>query len=266
MAEVVSDISDPRPTAKSGRHSRFTAAQDLVIAREVAAANAHTSHYGDTRKRFETAASRVTENPLFQGTITWKTVQDRYKRLQEQYDTNDTANARLSGVGGGEMGELADLLMTMREARDDYVAEKTAAKDAERRRDADKERVGMDLMERAMRRPRLEDDEGSEKDPDEMPSSKKRRVSMGARERSELDNFGTHLKEGELARVGLEEARLDFERAKDALDRVERKEERDAQLVRANMDREERERERAATQKLDLDKFKAMLEMFSKHK
>ena len=51
--------------------------------------------------------------------IGWKTFHDRYKRLQDQYDKNDSDNQRLSGVGGGETGELADLLMTLKEAGDD---------------------------------------------------------------------------------------------------------------------------------------------------
>lgn len=126
MADVLcSEIQDPAPT-KSGRHSRFTPQQDLAIVREVAAVRAHLAEYGETKKRFATVAERVGENAHFRGmeSIGWKTAQDRYKRLQDQYDKSDSENQRLSGVGGGEMGELADLLMTLREARDDWDAQK----------------------------------------------------------------------------------------------------------------------------------------------
>lgn len=88
--------------------------QEVVIVRELAAAEAHISAFGETRKRFEIAAITLNENQLFVSKIYWKQVQDRYKRLQYQYNAYDSENQRLSGVGGGEMGELAALLMKMR--------------------------------------------------------------------------------------------------------------------------------------------------------
>ena len=56
------------------------------------------------------------------------------KRLQDQYDKNDTENQRLSGFGGWEMGELADLLVNLPEARDDCDAHKKYVKMAEKKR------------------------------------------------------------------------------------------------------------------------------------
>ena len=126
MSEVLlSATHDPDP-AKSGRNSRFTPQQDLAIVGEVAAVRAHLAEYGETKRRFATVAKRVCENVyvVHMGSIGWKTVQDRYKRLQDQYDKNDSENQRLSGVGGEEMGELADLFMNLREARDDWDSRK----------------------------------------------------------------------------------------------------------------------------------------------
>jgi len=71
----------------------------------------------------------MSANPLFDKPVTWKTVQDHYKRLQDQYNTLDNENQRLSGVGAGEMGELADHLISMREGTDDWEAQKNVAKD-----------------------------------------------------------------------------------------------------------------------------------------
>lgn len=55
-------------------------------------------------------------------------MQDEYKRLQNHFDEQDKNNGSLSGVGGQEMGELADLLMTMREARGDMPLRKNVIK------------------------------------------------------------------------------------------------------------------------------------------
>ena len=52
-------------TPKPGRHSRFTAAQDLAIAREVSATKARTPSYGETKKRFKAAALNVNANLAF---------------------------------------------------------------------------------------------------------------------------------------------------------------------------------------------------------
>ena len=68
-------------------------------------------------------------------------MRDRYKRLQEKFDRNDNANQRISGVGG-EVSEMEELLMAMREARDDLDMEKNAKNTAELELDRRKEAVG----------------------------------------------------------------------------------------------------------------------------
>ena len=50
------------------------------------------------------------------------------------------------------MGELADLLMTLREAKDDWEAQKKTAKLAEKRKEEYKERMGRVLMVAAQKR------------------------------------------------------------------------------------------------------------------
>lgn len=71
-----------------------------------------------------------------------KAVQDRYEMLQKDYDHADNANQRLCSVSGGETGELADIMMTMREARQDLDVQKKAAKTAETPKGEHKERKG----------------------------------------------------------------------------------------------------------------------------
>lgn len=56
--------------------------------------------------------------------MTWKKVQNRYKRILGWDNAHDNDNLRLSGVGGGEMGEIADLFMNLCKARIDMLAQK----------------------------------------------------------------------------------------------------------------------------------------------
>ena len=87
--------------------------------REVAAAKAHIAPLGQTRERFEIAASKATASSKLATEVTLKAIQDRYKRLQSRFDRNERVEAAMSGVGG-EYGEMGELLDTMREARQDH--------------------------------------------------------------------------------------------------------------------------------------------------
>ena len=100
-----------------------------MLLREVLAANAHDAALGENGKRYGEAAGNFNANISVVQTVTWKSVRDCYKRLQEHFDKSDNANQRLSGVGG-EIGEMEELLMSMREARDDLSVPKTAKKTA----------------------------------------------------------------------------------------------------------------------------------------
>ena len=85
---------------------------------EVAAAKAHIAPLGRTRERFEIAESKANASSKLATEVTWKAIQDRYKRLQSRFDRNERVEAAMTGVGG-EYGEMEELLNTMREARQD---------------------------------------------------------------------------------------------------------------------------------------------------
>ena len=224
-------------------------------------------------------ALKVNENAAFEtDPVTWKSAQDRYKRLQEQYNQNDNENQRLSGVGGGEMGELADILMTMREAKDDWESQKKAVKTKERRKEEDKERMGQALVDAAKKRKRnssseVESGNGSENggngsENGGSPSSRKSKKLRFAANSSggELDMFGAHLKEADLARTALERERLSFEQERGEEDRREREKEREERRKEREEERRERREGRIENQKLELEKFKAMIEAFNRNK
>ena len=80
MAEVVptDDLySSPPFLSKQGRHSRFTAEEDIAVLREVSATNAHVSAFGEARKRYEEAANNLNATASVALNVSWKTVRDR---------------------------------------------------------------------------------------------------------------------------------------------------------------------------------------------
>lgn len=66
---------------------------DLIITREIAALWAHVSTYENFRQNLDMVATKVNENPHMVQKVNFKDVQDRYKRLQEVFDSDDARKA-----------------------------------------------------------------------------------------------------------------------------------------------------------------------------
>ena len=103
MAEVVpssptGNADDGAGKSKAGRHSRFSKEEGLIFVREVAAASAHYAAFGETRAKFEQGAAKVNEKETVKEKVTWKSVPDRYKRIQEKFDKRDICERRMSGI------------------------------------------------------------------------------------------------------------------------------------------------------------------------
>ena len=77
MAEVITTATSDGSARKRGK---FVPAEDLIIIREVAALGAHVASYGKGRQTFENVAVGVNRNPHMSQKVSWKSVQDRYKR------------------------------------------------------------------------------------------------------------------------------------------------------------------------------------------
>lgn len=92
------------------------------------------------------------ENPHMLKKVTWESVQDRYKRLQEELDSSDIRNSGLLGVAGSEMGKLYPALSQMREERDSIALQKDAAKADKSRKDEENEKAGRDVVQMALLR------------------------------------------------------------------------------------------------------------------
>jgi hypothetical protein len=83
--------------------------------------------------------------------VTSKSIQDRYVKLQKIYDRGDAAQRKMSGVGG-DVGELDELLAGVQEARDDLQTNRAAERSAAREQEEAKERIGKELVVRALNR------------------------------------------------------------------------------------------------------------------
>lgn len=104
------------------------------------------------KKRFELAYEIVNENTSMMRKMTWKSARDRYQSLQTALDRYDK-NKNMYGVGR-DAGEMDELLLSMRDARDDLLERGTAKKKVRKEQDEEKEGIGNDLMHSATPRSR----------------------------------------------------------------------------------------------------------------
>lgn len=241
---------------RTGRRPKFTPEDDLMLVREVAAAKAHLAPNGATKERYETAANKANATRRLTCPVTWKSVQDRYKRIQARFDERERVESLMSGVGG-ELGEIEELLSSMKEARQDLLNCKSASRRAAQEREAEKERLGSIVREKAMNRAwpsrsgseeDFEGIEGETLDSDHTPKKRlgKRKLNdtMVDPFQDDIAAFTAALQKGEEARLALEERRM--------ASAVEEREK----------DRKERREEREAASKLELQKFKLMMDAF----
>lgn len=264
MAEVLDVSSNDDGSRGVRKRGKYLPEEDLIIVREVAALRAHVAGYGNVKQSFESVAQRVNQNPHMMQKVNWKAVQDRYKRLQEDFDADDRRNSSLSGIAGGEMGELYQALSQMREERDTFLTEKKADKNEKTKREEEKEIMGRRVVEMALCRKSKRSISGDESESSSSGgssgggnvggnSARKRRKTRQtgiADVSGELEMFGAQLKEADLARIQLEVDQLSFQKEKYAKELEEREKER-----------EERRKEREDGQKLELEKFKIMFDM-----
>ncbi|PXF41014.1 hypothetical protein BWQ96_09269 [Gracilariopsis chorda] len=163
----------------------------------------------------------------------------------------------MSGVDG-KVTEMHELLGAMAEAREGIQRDKSAEKDEKRRKEIEKEKMGKEMVARSLVRksengPDVEGDVDTQGE-EEGSLSKRRRLSGRLRGgmAGELSSFGQALKEADMLRVQIGQERLILERKRLKVEQEGREKERELR-------REERE----ALDKLELDKFKLMMEMFA---
>lgn len=90
----------------------------MVIAEEVFAADAHVAPHGDSLLRFELPFRKANEKPHFNHEVSAKNLEDRYKKLIDDFAKKDSRDRLISGTGG-EIVESDQLLGDILEAKRD---------------------------------------------------------------------------------------------------------------------------------------------------
>ncbi|PXF41047.1 hypothetical protein BWQ96_09242 [Gracilariopsis chorda] len=203
----------------SSHRSKYTATEDLVIVREVAAAKAHIAPYGKTRALDEIVADRCNENPVMTCKLKWKQCQDRYDRLQESFDKGDGLTHLRFGIKDEELGELNELLSQMREDKDELKKQKHPKNEKGAKEEKEKERIRKAFVTVSLSKKNKlsvdyrSNEEGFGIDSGGIPKySNKRRMVRGGGIGGKLAAFGESLKESDMARVDSESEQLKFER------------------------------------------------------
>lgn len=136
---------------KAGWRPEFTPVEDLIIVREVSASKAHIAPYAEIGDRFNTPSDKSNDNPQMSKKLTAKSLQDRYKKLQDQFHVYDTKHRVIGGVGG-DIDELDELLGGIAEAGKDTEDTKCAEKAAKRPSEDERVRIGKALIDQSLRR------------------------------------------------------------------------------------------------------------------
>ena len=250
-------IESNSTAVRRGRRPKFTAKEDLIIAREVSASKVHIASFGTKRERFAVAAERANANPAMHINVTSMSIQDRYVKLQTLHDRGDAAQRKMSGVGG-EVGELEELLGEMQEARDDLDTQQAAQRTAAKEREEAKEWIGEELVVRALHRDCRNDEEGSSGSEFEEKQPRKKKSKRNTTDNDMTDDmkgFRECLREADLARVAVERERLELDVKRLEQEKYDREEERKI-----------RREDLAAHQEQEMENFKLKMEIFKSHR
>lgn len=249
--------------SRTGRRPKFTPDDDLVLVREVAAAKAHVAPNGATKERFETAAKKSNATHRLSCVVTWKSIQDRYKRIQTRFDERDRVESLMSGVGG-DVGEMEELLSSMKEARQDFRNNRNASRKEAEDRELEKERLGAIVQAQSLSRRKssteIDEDGGEirERGSSEDVTPVKRRGEKRNHRDAFLDTFADDISSFTSALKTADEARLDLEERRFNSEKEDRNREREDR----EHDREERRLEREENSRMELEKWKIMMDAF----
>lgn len=87
--------------SKAERKSKFTSNDDLVIARELFAADAHFAQHRDRFSRFEVHARNANQKPHFKHEMSSENLQDRFKKLTGDFARRDNRDRLMSSIKDG---------------------------------------------------------------------------------------------------------------------------------------------------------------------
>lgn len=227
--------------------------------------DAHLAPHGATQARFEEALALFLSSAPSGGlqnvcAPSWKTLNDRFKKVISDHRLAVRNNAAASGIieVRGEREQLLDDIVL---AMDEWEEKRRSERDARTELDKRLMEAGEEIRSRAVAR---KDGDASDKSPSEIRKGRKRRAIAVESDDEEEDIIGEHIaarNEMEQKRFKVEEDRLNFEKSRDEREavRANRALEHEARRLKMDEKRMELEVVRAAMEKEERSAMVAVL-------
>ncbi|PXF49215.1 hypothetical protein BWQ96_01004 [Gracilariopsis chorda] len=256
--------STPTTTPKTTKKKRirFSAAWDLFLLKAISAVDAHTAPHGETQPRFEEALqiflAAVPESWLATVTATsWKTLNDRFKKIISEHRKAVNCNAVASGiieVRGERETLLDDLILEIDEFEERRRTERDEGTELDKRLVA----AGAQMRARALSRERSLDRESGE----ESEQKRKKRPLIVDSDDEEQDMISAHIaarREIEGKRLKLEEDMFCFEQRREEREesRLQRAQELEEKRLTLEAKRIDMEEKRAAMDREQIKQYAA---------
>lgn len=139
------------PTFTRNKHFWITREGYFVLFQDVAASSANIAKFGESCKIFEIAFEEINDDVAATQQVTWKSVCGRYQSLKYSFDCHDNKNQEKLWVIGN-VQKLEELLISIRDGRDDLLEEQKAEKNEPIECDSEKEKSKNEIMNAAMHR------------------------------------------------------------------------------------------------------------------
>lgn len=195
-----------------------------------------------------------------------KSVQDRYERMQKAFDDGDKRDEKLSGVGGG-LTEAEELLSMMREARDNALLERARGKKDKKSREMKKLAAGQRVVGSVMKLLSaaivVGEDEGENSKVESKGGGKRKKcrvINHAQRFEEEMKRFGPVLKECDEGLLEFERQKVELEKKRFDMESKERAEDQKERAAERELHREEQKADRETTARMEMEKFKVMME------
>ena len=243
------DISDSDSDSEiSKKGSTYTKQQDLFIAKEVDACNAHFVEYGKTSAKFDKVAKNLNENKQFKRRVTGEQVRARFNTILRAFQKSNAEAERGTGIGleytNRQDAALAEILQDLGNARKDQAKEIANAQTESDVVKEVSEAVGENAMRKAMNRKRTASEAvGDFKEASKQTPRKSPREALRVRRDAEDPEMAVvyeNIAKAESVKADLAREIMEHERQKWAHD-----------LAMKKMDIFERREERAAAAKRD---------------
>lgn len=209
--------------------------------------------YGSVQKQFDVATEVLNKNPRFRPTLKTRAVQEQFNNLLKEFRKEDAKDSAMSGVET-EMTPLQHMISSVVTAVDEIQAAEKKEKDETTKAEARKAEAARRVLGQASAGSRTGDSKSVDEDGAEdfpLRGLKRRRLAFSAPPRMEdgMAFFGTSMRDTELAKVELENKRLELDRTRHG-----------DMLRECAAERKQHAEDRDAKERADMKRLKAMLD------